>query len=176
MQIKFKLVPGTAIDGIVKSLQESTTDPIIDIHIERGEVEVKSRPSFYLSPDVAIREFQEGTEESAAADAKISMKDWTCGSPTCPVCHPAPLATLSRAELDMYLSQSGSRQPKFSDPKITGPESIAEWVRSCFKPKRKAVAVMFGGFLGLLDDPSFPREGCECDVCNAVRNYRGFGL
>jgi hypothetical protein len=73
MQIKFKLVPGTAIDGIVKSLQESTTDPIIDIHIERGEVEVKSRPSFYTKRPVFSDAYLEKCDDAPYAGCDCDL-------------------------------------------------------------------------------------------------------
>jgi hypothetical protein len=153
MQVKFKLIPGTAIDGIVKSLQESTTDPIIDIHIERGEVEVKSRPSFYLSPDVAMREFKEGM----LASDRIVM-------------------------LPVSQSGGGCREPNYLT--VRAPEKMYRWLRSFFKPKRKHANPEFGGFLkrSVFSDAYLekcddaPYAGCDCDLCEAIRKYRGFGL
>lgn len=181
MQIKFKLIPGTAIDGIVKSLQESTTDPIIDIHIERGEVEVKYRPSFYAkSPNEAMREFQ----ENCGVD---------CGNPLCLICHPkqgtvvvgvsaAPVPFVPQSSSALLISQSASPTPLdelVDQVKITGPKNIAGWVRSCFKPKRKDVIPEFGGYTDADLEwfgNDLPVIGCGCSLCRAAREYRGFGL
>ena len=60
-----RLFGGTAIDNLVDALTAGMTDAVIDIHIERGIVDVKARPSGYVA---TTRSAMEAFEEKIARE------------------------------------------------------------------------------------------------------------
>ena len=79
--LKFHLVEGSSVDGIIASLQAAMPDAVIDIHVERGETEVKARPSGYASPAGSMREFYENEEAREEHEPYVYRPECTC-----PVC------------------------------------------------------------------------------------------